>query len=326
MGKWKYLRYVVAVILIGVALYKFYPHIHEASKLSKLKDANFFWIFMAALTQVLQYSSDGWLSKILLKLINFRISFKDTLRIASLDIFASHLLPLGRVGSLTAVYYFYSRLGVEPEAIVFQVASWGVITTSVLLSIFFLSFLLLPQDFAYFPESIRTLITLFFVVILLLLLTYLLTKKRQVRHFLQRKLNVFSWSTPFFAFLKKWQTYKRLAISHPMLILEAVIAATFYYVADIATLGFSFLAFGVTPPIQLLTFAYTASLVAGLITFAPAGLGATDATLALVFLSTKIDPVYSIGAILIFRLITFWLPIPAGAISYFTLKKKVRRS
>lgn len=326
MGKFKALRDTIFIILLVVAAIKIYPHLHELKNLQRLKDnIHPVWLVLAVCFQFLQYGSDGWLSKTLLKIINFRLSFKDTLRIASLDVFASHLLPIGRVGSLAAVFYFYKGLGVEPEAIAFQSIIGSIVTTFMLMVLFFCSLILLPRDAIAIPDNVKIIIAFFLGIVALIFFVYGATKHPKAREKLRKLFSRFSWYEVVEGFLRKWKIYKKLFFAKKTLVLQVVIAATFFYVADIATLACSFYAFHVFPSVSLLIFGYTTSLIAGLITLAPAGIGATDATLAFVFLSTKIDPLVAVGAILIFRLFTFWIPIPAGAVSYFSLKKKLAK-
>ena len=58
------------------------------------------------------------------------------------------------------------------------------------------------------------------------------------------------------------------------------------------------------------------------ITLAPAGIGAAEASLILIFLGAHIDPPIAVGATLIYRFISFWLPIPAGFLAFYSLKKE----
>lgn len=324
---WKTLRFLLLITLVVFAVYKLYPYFEDLRHIRHLeKSVNPLWILVAVCMQILQYASDGWLSQILLRIINFKLSFRDSLRIASLDIFSSHLLPVGRVGSVASVFYFYRKLGVDPEAIVFEVAAWAAVTSSVLIVIFLVSLYFLPPDFSYTPFlHLGYVLSFLLTIVLFFAFLYYATKGRIVRFFIKAQLLRFSWGFYIVGFLSKWRNYKNLMRHHPLLLTQAFLASAGYYLGDIATLAICFLAFGQHPSFAILTFAYTASLIAGMITLTPAGLGATDATLALVFLSTRIDPVISVGTILVFRLITFWLPIPAGAISYFSLKKKIQR-
>ena len=64
-------------------------------------------------------------------------------------------------------------------------------------------------------------------------------------------------------------------------------------------------------------------MVANLFPFAPAGVGAVDAGMigAFVLFGLPQDTIFP--AILIYRLVAFWMPIPFGAVAFFQLRKTV---
>jgi hypothetical protein len=66
-------------------------------------------------------------------------------------------------------------------------------------------------------------------------------------------------------------------------------------------------------------------MVANLIPFAPAGVGAVDAGMIGAFVLFGIPETTVFPAILIYRLIAFWMPIPFGVAAFFQLRKTVTR-
>ena len=56
-------------------------------------------------------------------------------------------------------------------------------------------------------------------------------------------------------------------------------------------------------------------------TLPPGGLGAVEAVLAGGLTAVGIPAAQAIPAVLIFRLATFWLPIPVGWVSYLVLQR-----
>ena len=117
--------------------------------------------------------------------------------------------------------------------------------------------------------------------------------------------------------------YAKGLFKNKILFIEVLIAAAIYYVSNIATLTASFLTFGHFPNLAIVTTAYTLSLLLGWATLVPAGLGTAEATLILVFLHYNMDPVITLAAVLLFRILNFWLPIPTGLFSYLSLKKDI---
>jgi len=235
---------------------------------------------------------------------------------------------MGEAGAFATTIYFYRKLGVSKQGMIFLAAGWSVATNLVLFLIFLLSLTLTPQhpNLPFKPSTVSLYMIVFLTTISLFLFLTRKTLFPKIRKLIEKN----SWGKEVFEFInnydyskKGFAYYKEALISHKALALQACLAAVIYYVTNVATLSFSFLTFGSLPPIALVALAYTLSLVAGWITLAPAGIGATEATLVLIFLQYNVDPAQTLAAVLVFRLITFWIPIPAGFLSYMSLKKEV---
>ena len=65
-------------------------------------------------------------------------------------------------------------------------------------------------------------------------------------------------------------------------------------------------------------------MVANLFPLAPAGVGAVDAGMIGAFVLFGIPEETVFPAILIYRLVAFWLPIPAGIVAFFQLRNTVQ--
>jgi uncharacterized protein (TIRG00374 family) len=64
-------------------------------------------------------------------------------------------------------------------------------------------------------------------------------------------------------------------------------------------------------------------MVANLFPLAPAGVGAVDAGMIGAFVLFGIPEETVFPAILIFRLVSFWMPIPPGVFAFFQLRNTV---
>jgi uncharacterized protein (TIRG00374 family) len=105
----------------------------------------------------------------------------------------------------------------------------------------------------------------------------------------------------------------------------AVIGAAGFWAANIGILWASFQAFGVEVPIAVVVQGFFLGMVANLFPLAPAGVGAVDAGMIGAFVLFGIPEETVFPAILIYRLVAFWLPIPPGIIAFFQLRKRVAR-
>jgi uncharacterized protein (TIRG00374 family) len=113
--------------------------------------------------------------------------------------------------------------------------------------------------------------------------------------------------------------------SHPKRGGLAVAGAIGFWGTQIAILWAAFEAFGVGVPVAVLVQAFFLGMVANLIPFAPGGVGAVDAGLIGAFVLFGLPEATVFAAVLIYRLIAFWLPIPPGVIAFIQLRATVGR-
>lgn len=319
----KVVQYGIVVAIMALAISRLIPHFKDFSKVWQLKDTlNYWWIFAAIFAQTFQYIGDGWFSQLFLRIADMKVRIKDSLRIASLNVFAAHILPVGEAGGLAAAYHFYKKLGVDTEKFIFLSICWTALIHILLILMFIISGFFVDN----LSGTLNTSIISFGALILVLVIIGLyITLKKFFPH-IEKHLSKYKWVKPFLSFIKNKNVYKKRLIQHRGLVFFGFLAGLVYYASNIASLVFSFLTFGIMPPMSVIIFAYASSLIFSKITLAPAGIGAAEASLILIFMEAKIDPTIAVGATLIYRLISFWFPIPAGFFSFYSLKKETKSS
>jgi len=105
----------------------------------------------------------------------------------------------------------------------------------------------------------------------------------------------------------------------------AVLGAAGFWATSIGVLWASFHAFGVHVPLAVVVQGFFLGMVANLFPLAPAGVGAVDAGLIGAFVLFGLPAHTVFPAILVYRLIAFWMPIPPGIVAFFQLRKTVQR-
>ncbi|MCB0856878.1 MAG: flippase-like domain-containing protein [Solirubrobacterales bacterium] len=105
----------------------------------------------------------------------------------------------------------------------------------------------------------------------------------------------------------------------------AVVGAIGFWAANIGILWASFKAFGIAIPFGVVVMGFFIGMVANLIPFVPAGVGAVDAGMIGTFVLFGFPEEQVFAAVLIYRLVAFWLPIPPGVAAFFQLRKTVKR-
>ena len=96
-----------------------------------------------------------------------------------------------------------------------------------------------------------------------------------------------------------------------------------FWAANIGVLWASFEAFGGDVPIGVLVQGFFVGMAANLIPSPAGGVGAVDAGMIGAFVLFGVDEATVFPAVLTYRVIAFWLPIPPGVVAFFQLRGTV---
>jgi uncharacterized protein (TIRG00374 family) len=114
-------------------------------------------------------------------------------------------------------------------------------------------------------------------------------------------------------------------VRHPRRGALAVGGAVGFWAANIAVLWASFEAFGGNVPFAVLVQGFFVGMAANLIPSPFGGVGSVDAGMIGAFVLFGIDNSIVFPAVLTYRVIAFWLPIPPGVVAFFQLRNTVAR-
>jgi uncharacterized protein (TIRG00374 family) len=103
---------------------------------------------------------------------------------------------------------------------------------------------------------------------------------------------------------------------------------------SVGTIGFDYLALlcalravGANPQPSLVLLAYAAAVVLALIPLTPGGLGFVEAGLVGTLKLAGVAASDALAATLLYRIVSFWLPLPAAAVAYVLFRwREVRRA
>ena len=93
-----------------------------------------------------------------------------------------------------------------------------------------------------------------------------------------------------------------------------------YWIFDNLVLLVSFYAIGVSPPVLVVLMAYLVGQLGGALPL-PAGLGGIDGGLIGALILYGIDPAPAAAAVLIYRVVLFWVPVILGAPAFWSLRR-----
>jgi putative heme transporter len=102
----------------------------------------------------------------------------------------------------------------------------------------------------------------------------------------------------------------------------AMLGTVAWWGLNIAVLYAAFRAFGQAPPTAVLVEAFFVGMLANLLPL-PGGIGGVDGGMIGAFVAFGVSGSLALIAVLVYRLLSFWLPSIPGAIAYFQLRRTV---
>jgi putative heme transporter len=118
---------------------------------------------------------------------------------------------------------------------------------------------------------------------------------------------------------------RRIRVPWPLLA-AAFALMLLSWATDIAVLGLAYASVGATPPWLGLLLAYCAGQVASAAPVTPGGLGVVEGSLTLALVAFGSATTVSLAAVLLYRLITYWMCIPLGGLAWVGLRATAARS
>ncbi|MBP3043293.1 flippase-like domain-containing protein [Arthrobacter jiangjiafuii] len=112
---------------------------------------------------------------------------------------------------------------------------------------------------------------------------------------------------------------------NPRRLVAAVVLAAARYVLGAACLWVFVAGFGYALEPQLLLLAYSLATLLALVPLTPGGLGLVEAVLVPMLAAMGAPQHVAVMAVLCWRVVQFWLPIPVGALAYLSLRLGVLR-
>jgi len=102
----------------------------------------------------------------------------------------------------------------------------------------------------------------------------------------------------------------------------ALAGAILFWACQVGVLWASFHAFGDAPPLAVLTQAFFVGMFGNLLPM-PGGVGGVEGGMIAALAAFGVDAGQAVVAVLLFRAVTFWLPLIPGVIAYFQLRRTV---
>jgi uncharacterized protein (TIRG00374 family) len=324
---------LVLVLALLVVIYFLFPKLVGLSDaLSKLDDADPVWIGVAIGFNLLAYATYIALFKAVVGGDALRLSWPETYEINMAGVAATLLFSAGGAGGIALTYWALRKAGMARRESARRMIAFIALHYAFYPIALILFGVLLRTGVLNGKDSVELTIVPAAVAGLFLALGVLIAL---IPSDVERRLRPFAHGERARAFLHSAAKVPATLgegfrfgfglFAHPSRGGLAVLGAAGFWAFSIGVLWASFHAFGVHVPLAVVVQGFFLGMVANLFPLAPAGVGAVDAGMigAFVLFGLPEDTVFP--AILIFRLVSFWMPIPPGIVAFFQLRKTVQR-
>jgi uncharacterized protein (TIRG00374 family) len=318
-----------AVALLIVGIYVVFPKVVGLQgTFDRLDEAKWYWILVAFCMPLLYYSSYAVLVRSAFgkrgpEELRRRIDLRAATQITFAALAASALFSAAGAGGMALTYWALRKAGMSRRRAVCRMVAFLVILYSVYLFALIVFGTLLAAEVLPGEDHLSTTIVPAAIaggVLVLLLLVALIPgdferRLRTSRRFakLGRKLA----AGPAVVAMGVRTAIDH--VRHRRLGAEAVLAAVGFWAGNVLTLWAAFKAFGVDVPFGVVVQGFFVGMLANLAPSPAAGVGTVDAGLIGAFVLFGLPSESVFPAVLVFRLIGFWLPIPLGVAAYLKL-------
>ena len=327
---------LLLVVLIVVAIYVLFPKIVGADEaLDRFDEAKWYWILTAIGFNVLAFGAYVALFRGVLggtrdddvhRRLDLRVSYLITMA----GLAATRIFSAAGVGGLVLTYWALRKAGMPRRRAACRMVAFLVLTYFVYTSALVVFGVLLrsgvlpgeaPLAGTVVPAAVSGGIIALFLMIALIPQDF----ERRIEHYARgyRRARYLKRIAKGPAALAMGTRTAISYIRNPSRGVLAVGGAFGFWAANIGVLWASFEAFGGDVPFGVLVQGFFFGMAANLIPSPAGGVGAVDAGMIGAFAIFGIDDSVVFPAVLTYRVIAFWLPIPPGIIAFVQLRSTV---
>jgi putative heme transporter len=329
----------VLVVLIVVAIYVLLPNLIGAEEaVDKLDDGVWYWIVAAVGFNVLAFVAYVALFRGVLggthdDELHRRLDATASYQITMAGLAATRIFSAGGIGGLVLTYWALRKAGMPRRRSACRMVAFLVLTYSVYLLALIVFGILLrthvlpgpaPVGGTIVPAAIAAGVMGVFLLVALIPQDF----ERRIQQFAggYRRVRYLQRLAKGPATLATGTRTALAYLRNPRRGALAVGGAVGFWAANIAVLWASFEAFGGDVPFGVLVQGFFVGMAANLIPSPAGGVGSVDAGMIFAF-----DVLFGVPsgvvfpAVLTYRVIAFWLPIPPGVVAFFQLRGTVAR-
>jgi len=325
---WRPFRIVGGFALLGVAVWVVSGKSSELSGAGAyLTQLRWEWLALAAVAELACYASLAWVERVLMRAGQVPARLR---RLTAITFAASAIqsaLPVG--AAFAGVYNFrqYRLLGADEVLAGWVVIASGVVSFATLAALAGIGLSMaasLGTTFDLVGAIVGVLVVVLLVVIAWSMRARLFRLADKLVAVFERRLHrePGQLGEPLAVVLERMRAFAPTRAEWA----QAALAGTASWVADCTCLGAAFLAVRAPVPWQGLLLAYCGGQLAVNLPITPGGLGVVEGSLTIALVAFGGGKAPTVAAVLLYRLFSFWLPIPLGAGCWLGLAQRRRRN
>jgi uncharacterized protein (TIRG00374 family) len=329
---------VAAVVLLVIAIYVILPKVVGLEDVvGRLSDARWYWVVIAASFTLVSFSSYSLLFRGVLggrdeDLVHGRLDLRVSFLVTMSGFVAAALFSAGGAGGVALTYWALRKAGMSRRRAACRMVAFLVLLYSVYLLALVVFGVLLRTGVLHGDNPVGgTIVPAVVGGVGLLILVAVSFVPEDVQRGIgklrtrgTRAARVANVLASAVGTLASGIRTAAAHLRHPRRSALTLLGALGWWSGIIGVLWSSFHAFGVNVPFGVLVMGFFVGMVANLAPSPAGGVGTVDAGLIGAFVLFGIDENTVFPAILMFRIVNFWLPIPVGVWAFLRLRQTVR--
>jgi uncharacterized protein (TIRG00374 family) len=331
--------YALVVLVIIAALYFVLPKITETgSALEKINDADPVWIVVALGFNLLSFVAYIALfagtvgGRTAPARVRERLDWRASYQITLAGLAATRLFSAGGAGGIALTYWALRRAGMPAREAARRMVAFLVLLYTMYLGALVVCGILLRVGVFPGPSPVSMTIVPAALAGIALLIVFAISLipgdfERLVASWARghRRVGLARRIASVPATIASGTRAALSILRHPSSGFLSIAGAAGFWAANIGVLWACFHAFGESVPKAVLVQGFFVGMTANLLPFFPGGVGSVDAGMIGAFLAFGLPSSTVFVAVLTYRVIAFWLPIPPGIVAYLQLRRTVGR-
>ena len=289
-----------------------------------------YWMFVALLFGVGMFGSYVAMFRgIFLRAGAHRIDWRASYQITMAGLAASRIFAAGGAGGLVLTAWALRRAGmgkrlVADKTLTFLILNYFPYMVALIVCGVGLRLGLFPGPAPFGLTVVPAIIAFILTAIGISTVLVPTDLQRRLEGFANRRGRLGAWAQRLANLPASASAGMRDALAHIRNPDPALAGAVLFWAFQVAVLWASFRAFGDAPALAVLTQAFFVGMFGNLLPM-PGGVGGVEGGMIAALVAFEVGAGQAVVAVLLFRAVTFWLPMIPGAIAYFQLRRTVER-